>query len=109
MNFIDSIYSYLFRKEAMGRNLAFLSSIYFKKEPLTEAEETERAKRVAGCYDLITEIITDILDEERNQLLPNIDNQQLTDFRLGKIDGLRVLQEELNAYKSYSLPEESNQ
>lgn len=106
---IKEFYAYLFRQNTMGRNLAFLSSLSFKKEALTEVEETERAKRVAGCYDLITEIITDILDEERNQLLPNIDNQQLTDFRLGKIDGLRVLQEELNAYKSYSLPEESNQ
>jgi len=100
---IEEFYKYLFRKEIMGRNLAFLSSLNFKKEALTEAEETERAKQVAGCYELITEIITDILDEERNQLLPNIDNQQLTDFRLGKIDGLRVLQEELTAYKTYSL------
>lgn len=108
MTFFDELYSYIFRKEIMGRNLTFLSSLSFKEEPLTEAEEKERANRVAGCYDLITEIITDILDEERNQLLPNIENQQLTDYRLGKIDGLRMLQEELNAYKSYSFSEVNN-
>jgi len=103
---IKEFYEYLFRKNIMGRNLAFLSSLSFKEEPLNEAEETERAKNVAGCYKLVTEIITDILDEERNQLLPNIDNQQLTDFRLGRIDGLRTLQAELDAYKSYSLTNE---
>ncbi len=108
MNIITEFYHFLFRQNTMGRNLAFLSSLSFKKEALTEAEETERAKQVAGCYELITEIITDILDEERNQLLPNIDNQQLTDFRLGRIDGLRMLQAELDAYKSYSLPEIKN-
>jgi len=100
---LKEYYEYVFRKNVMGRNLAFLSSLSFKKEPLTEAEETERAKRVAGCHDIVTEIITDIVDEERNQLLPNIDNDQITNYRLGEIEMARKIQAEFDAYKSYSL------
>jgi len=100
---INELYEYIFRKEVMGRNLTFLSSLSFKKEPLSEAEETERARKVAKCYELVSEIITDMMDEERNQILPNLDNKNVTDYRLGRISMCKDIMDEFAAYKSYSL------
>lgn len=99
---LTEIYQYIFRKSALLLNRHQLGSISLdtRNKELSEEEKKARNISIANSFKYIEPAIKKLIIAQQEFMAKQCENEQQLLFARGTINGLFIIREELQSYKS---------